>query len=127
MAMKQPVRKKLYRTMQGRMVDIDKLRSANESVPAIGNMNVNARGDVIGQGGKIVQTKDQVMKNYYQTPKGAAQDTAPARVAPQPKAEPQVMNPTVREMVQQPVKTVNTFKPKEEPKSGIDAALDGIE
>jgi hypothetical protein len=55
MAMKQPVRKKLYRTMQGRMVDIDKLRSANETVPAIGNMNVNARGDVIGQGGKIVQ------------------------------------------------------------------------
>lgn len=119
--------------MQGRMVDIDKLRSANESVPAIGNMNVNARGDVIGQGGKIVQTKDQIMKNYYQTPKGAAEDTAPARVAPQPKAEPQVMNPTVKEMVQQPVKTVNTFKPKSEPtveptaKSGIDAALDGIE
>jgi hypothetical protein len=47
------------------------------------------------------------------------------------------MNPTVKEMVQQPVKTVNTFKPKAEPKSeptvkptaksGIDAALDGIE
>ena len=38
MAMKQPVRKKLYRTMQGRMVDIDKLRSANESVSAIGKI-----------------------------------------------------------------------------------------
>ena len=60
MAMKQPVRKKLYRTMQGRMVDIDKLRSANESVPAIGNMNVNARGDVIGQGGKLFRPKTRL-------------------------------------------------------------------
>ena len=113
--------------MQGRMVDIDKLRAANETVPAIGNMNVNARGDVIGQGGKIVCTKGDVMKDYYQTPKGVAQDVAVKRPAPQPKAQPQVMNPTVREIVQQPAKTVNTFKPKAEPKSGIDAALDGIE
>lgn len=113
--------------MQGRMVDIDKLRAANETVPAVGNMNVNARGDVIGQGGKIVRTKGAVMKDYYQTPRGVAQDVAVKRPAPQPKAQPQVMNPTVREIVQQPTKTVNTFKPKSEPKSGIDAALDGIE
>jgi len=131
MAIKQPVRKKLYRTMQGRMVDIDKLRAANESVQAVGNMGVNARGDVIGQGGRIVKTKDAVMKEYYQTPKGVAQDIAVKTEAPQPKAQPQVMNPTVKQMPEKPVKTVNTFKPKvepkEEPKSGIDAALDGIE
>ena len=37
-------RRKLYRTMQGRMVDIEKLRSANEGVQAVGNMNVNGSG-----------------------------------------------------------------------------------
>ena len=122
--------------MQGRMVDIDKLRAANESVQAVGNMNVNARGDVIGQGGKIVKTKDAVMKDYYQTPKGMAQDTVSREQSqPAPKARPQVMNPTVKQIQEKPVKTVSTFKPKaqpkiepkEEPKSGIDAALDGIE
>ena len=136
MAIKQPIRKKLYRTMQGRMVDIDKLRSANEAVQAVGNMNVNARGDVIGQGGKIIRTKDAVMKDYYQTPKGVAQDTVSREQSqPAPKAQPQVMNPTVKQIQEKPVKTVSTFKPKaqpkaepkEEPKSGIDAALDGIE
>jgi hypothetical protein len=136
MAIKQPVRKKLYRTMQGRMVDIDKLRAANEAVQAVGNMNVNARGDVIGQGGKIIRTKDAVMKDYYQTPKGVAQDTVSREQSqPAPKAQPQVMNPTVKQIQEKPVKTVSTFKPKaqskveptEEPKSGIDAALDGIE
>jgi hypothetical protein len=132
MAIKQPVRKKLYRTMQGRMVDIDKLRAANEAVQAVGNMNVNARGDVIGQGGRIVKTKDAVMKDYYQTPKGVAQDTVSReQTQPAPKAQPQVMNPTVKQIQEKPAKTVSTFKPKaqpkEEPKSGIDAALDGIE
>ena len=126
--------------MQGRMVDIDKLRAANEAVQAVGNMNVNARGDVIGQGGRVVRSKSDVMKEYYETPKGVAQDTAikaeaPQPKAPQPKAQPQVMNPTVKQIQEKPVKTVSTFKPKaqpkaepkEEPKSGIDAALDGIE
>ena len=39
-------RKRMYRTMQGRTVDIEKLRAANESVQAVGNMQVNAKGDV---------------------------------------------------------------------------------
>ena len=38
--------KRMYRPLQGRMVDIEKLRAANESVQAVGNMNVNARGHV---------------------------------------------------------------------------------
>ena len=50
-------RKRMYRSMQGRMIDIDKLRASNEDVRAVGNMNVNARGDVIAKGGNIVKTK----------------------------------------------------------------------
>ena len=54
--------KRMYRTMQGRMVDIEKLRAANESVQAVGNMNVNARGDVLGAGGQVVTPKEQIIK-----------------------------------------------------------------
>ena len=54
---RQPVRKKMYRTMQGRMVDIDKLRSSNLETPAVGNMGVNARGDVLGKNGQIIKSK----------------------------------------------------------------------
>ena len=56
--------KKMYRTMQGRMVDIEKLRTANESVQAVGNMKVNARGDVFGAGGQVVTSKETVIKKY---------------------------------------------------------------
>ena len=59
-------RKRMYRTMQGRMVDIEKLRAANESVQAVGNMNVNARGDVLGAGGKVVTPKEAVIRKYYE-------------------------------------------------------------
>ena len=55
-------RKRMYRSMQGRMIDIEKLRAANETVPAVGNMNVNAKGDVLGAGGKVVTPKETVIR-----------------------------------------------------------------
>ena len=61
-----PTRKRMYKTMQGRMVDIEKLRAANESVRAVGNMNVNARGDVLGKGGAVVKPKTEVIAKYYE-------------------------------------------------------------
>jgi len=42
-----PTRKRMYRTMQGRMVDIEKLRAVNENVRAIGNMSVNDIVDIL--------------------------------------------------------------------------------
>jgi hypothetical protein len=122
-------RRKMYRTMQGRMVDIEKLRGANEQVPAVGNMRVNARGDVLGPGGAILKTKEKVMKEYYETPRGRAIDSPRAKHPPQPKVAPQPRIQQMNPQVEQPkvTKTVSTFKPKAQPKSGIDAALDGIE
>ena len=135
--------KRMYRTMQGRMVDIEKLRAANEGVQAVGNMNVNARGDVLGAGGKVVTSKAQVMKQYYEKPKGMVDDT-PTRTQPTPapkvEAKPQVkkMTPVASKPAPQKAvaptpkveaKPVETFKPKTESssKKGIDAALDGLE
>ena len=83
-------RKRMYRTMQGRMVDIEKLRAANESVQAVGNMNVNARGDQIGPGGSVIKTREQIMKDYYEKPKGVVSDTPAVpeqQITPMPKQE----------------------------------------
>jgi hypothetical protein len=115
--------------MQGRMVDIEKLRAANESVQAVGNMNVNARGDVLGAGGQIVTPKEKIIKKYYEQPKGMVSDMpsrGKAMLAPQPKAvetkkvaTPKVATPKAAPKVAQK-KTVA-------PKKGIDEALDGLE
>ncbi len=130
-------RKRMYRTMQGRMVDIEKLRSANESVQAVGNMNVNARGDVLGPGGAIVTSKAEVIRKYYEQPKGMVDDTPiKSKPMPAPKTETkktvQKMTPVASKPAPRPKvesKPVETFKPKTEStaKKGIDAALDGLE
>ena len=122
-------RRRMYRTMQGRMVDIEKLRAANESVRAVGNMNVNARGDVLGPGGQIATTKANVIAKYYEQPKGKVDDT-PARAKPTPprKTPPtpvQKMTPVESKPTAKPVETFKPKTPTE--KKGIDAALDGLE
>jgi hypothetical protein len=56
-----------YRTAQGKMINMDSLRVRNEQTIAVGNMKTNARGDELGPGGIVVRTRDQVMKEYYDT------------------------------------------------------------
>jgi len=125
-------RKRMYRSMQGRMIDIEKLRASNENVQAVGNMNVNARGDQIGPGGKVVTTKEQVVAKYYEAPKGVVDDT-PARSKPTPAVAPKqpevkVMPPvTQKAQPKTEAKKVATKKTTSTAKKGIDAALDGLE
>ena len=40
---------KVYRTAQGKSVDLGTIMLQNEHVRAVGNMNVNARGDKLDQ------------------------------------------------------------------------------
>ena len=46
--------------MQGKEIDMGKLISRNENSLAVGNMKVNARGDQIGPGGKVIKTREQL-------------------------------------------------------------------
>lgn len=55
-----------YRSMRGKEVDMEKLNLKNETVPAVGNLRVNARGDELGPGGKIVRTREQILADYYE-------------------------------------------------------------
>ena len=105
MAMKQTGRK-VYKSMQGKTIDMDLLRQRNELTPAVGNAKVNARGDELGAGGKIVRKREDVLKDYYlnsstmpdeqQLKKSAQKDLtddweepAPVRSTRTKKAEPQ--------------------------------------
>src|SRR6056297_2650977 len=69
---------KVYKTMQGKQIDMDMLRKRNEMTPAVGNARVNARGDELGPGGQIVRKKEELLKDYYDNAKGVA-DESPVR------------------------------------------------
>jgi hypothetical protein len=57
--------KRVYRSANGKIVDIDLLRQRNELTPAAGNARVNARGDELGPGGKIVRKREEILKDFY--------------------------------------------------------------
>ena len=54
--------KTIYRSMQGKEVDMHKLSMQNEMTVAIGNARVNARGDELGPGGKIIRKREDILK-----------------------------------------------------------------
>lgn len=56
----------VYKTMQGKTIDLEKLMRQNELMPAIGNMKVNARGDELGPGGIIIKKREDVIAEYYE-------------------------------------------------------------
>ena len=59
---------KVYRTAQGKIVDLGALQSQNEHVRAVGNMQVNARGDKIDANGRVISTRSQqVNRNLDRT------------------------------------------------------------
>ena len=66
--------RKEHRSMRGKIVDMDLLRKRNELTPAIGNARVNARGDELGPGGKIIRKREDVIKDYYENNPNAVKD-----------------------------------------------------
>jgi len=57
----------IYKTaVHGIPVDMDKLRAQNEKEVALGNMGTNARGDVLGKGGEILKTREEVIEKFYE-------------------------------------------------------------
>ena len=51
--------KKVYRSAQGKTVDMGALLLQNEAVRAVGNMGVNARGDIIDSRNRVIDSKNK--------------------------------------------------------------------
>ena len=49
--------KQIYKSAQGKSVDLGTIKLRNEHVRAVGNMNVNARGDVLDSTNQIIDKK----------------------------------------------------------------------
>lgn len=57
---------KTYKTAQGKTVDMGRLILQNEQVRAVGNMNVNARGDLVDDMNRPISSKTQQVNRQYQ-------------------------------------------------------------
>jgi hypothetical protein len=75
--------KQIYRTARGKEIDMFKLVKQNEMAVAVGNANVNARGDKLGPGGQIIKRREEIVSE------AAGTIPAPA-ITPTPVAAPVV-------------------------------------
>jgi len=92
--------RKVYRTAQGKMVDLGALMLQNESVRAVGNMKVNARGDLVDSNNRPIDTRNKQVNRQYDRQTGDAAVAKPqarranSRAA-RPDPAPQVADPVI--------------------------------
>lgn len=111
MAMKEQP-KTVYRSMQGKEVDMHKLSMQNEMTMAIGNVRVNARGDELGPGGKIIRKREDILRE--------AQGAAPEQTYVQ-----KPVNPVAAAIA--PVQTVADMSKRSNKKEVLDMDPEGNE
>jgi hypothetical protein len=64
---------KVYKSAQGKSVDLGTIILQNEHVRAVGNMNVNARGDRLDNENRVIETKPrQIQRQNARTTNVAA-------------------------------------------------------
>ena len=54
----------MARSYRGKEIDMVSLAKKNDRTIALGNANMNARGDILGSGGKIVKTREEQLAEY---------------------------------------------------------------
>ncbi len=55
----------IHRTAMGKSVDMSSLTSQHEKTRAVGNMNVNARGDIVDSHNRVIQDNTQRVSASY--------------------------------------------------------------
>lgn len=55
----------IHRSMRGKIIDMDRLRNVNANARALGNANLNARGDKLDQKGRIIRKREDIVNEYY--------------------------------------------------------------
>jgi hypothetical protein len=57
--------RKIYKSAMGKTVDLGALLLQNEQVRAVGNMNINARGDVVDSNNRVIDQKSRQVQRQY--------------------------------------------------------------
>ena len=56
----------MVRSYRNREVDMVSLAKEHEKTVAIGNAHMNGRGDILGAGGKVVKSREEQLKEFYE-------------------------------------------------------------
>lgn len=66
-----------HKSARGEAIDFDLLQSQNKNVIAIGNAKMNANGDILGRGGKIIRRVEDIPLENVANPDAAYNQANP--------------------------------------------------
>lgn len=99
--------RKIYRSAMGKTVDLGALLLQNEQVRAVGNMGVNAAGDLVDSGNKVIDQRNRQVQKQYKRQTNVS-DTATlatsnlsARTQAQQKNQPATVKEPVDEQIEE--------------------------
>lgn len=109
----------IKRSNRGVPIDFDALLAKAGDSTAVGNMRVNAQGDVLGKGGEIVQKNEDRVRAYYKNNPRSSTASSLKGDTPTQKLQPDTTQPlapktaaTAKENVRT-AKSVSTVEPDE--------------
>jgi hypothetical protein len=85
-----------YRSAMGKDVDMASLIAKNENTRAVGNMNVNARGDTIDALGRVTKPITEKVNKAYSNTVGTRSANQVRQIQPQQPIEPSQLAPAER-------------------------------
>lgn len=121
--------KKIYRTAQGRIVDFGALQAQNEQVRAVGNMQVNARGDKLDADGNVISTRAQQVNRNLNRTTNAAPGPIPTSTQAQKETDAAAIRAADQEKLEQAklqrqaLRAQGTVPQVQEPATGLAAAM----
>lgn len=96
---------RIYRTNRGTPIDIEAIRLQNQKEIAAGNVNMNARGDLLGKGGKIIKKASDISKKQFtESPRSGSKLTS-------------LKSDIDEDIKQEPKKYIEAEKPKKKKES----------
>jgi len=101
---------RLYRSAMGKQVDMSILRAKNEKERAVGNMNINARGDIIDSNNQVINDNNNRINVMYQ--KTMNNDAVARAKAKQEQRQQSLQEQT---MAEPPIKSKSRAKKAPEP------------
>ena len=120
---------KIYRSAQGKSVDLGTIMLQNEHVRAVGNMKVNARGDKLDADGNIISTRAQQVNRNLNRTTNAVPGPIPTSTQAQKDADVAAIRAADQEKLEQArlhrqaLRAQGAVPQVEEPATGLAAAM----
>jgi hypothetical protein len=126
--------RKIYKSAMGKTVDLGALLLQNENIRAVGNMNVNARGDILDSSNRVTEPKNRQVQRRYnkQTNVSGGSTTSNTRVAKQQPVQENLVDQSDtfedlpqddQEVLAEPEAIAQPNQPTDAPRGGLAAAI----